>query len=111
MRILLAGASVAVLAMLGGCAIERAIAVEECTDFYEHTPRPADERGSDQGGLHLRGRARGGGADADRQRAAPAERPRFPTSAATFPIACGQWRLGDRQSPRAKAPGAPPRAA
>ncbi len=37
MRIILAGASVVISAMLGGCAIERAIAAKECTDFYDHT--------------------------------------------------------------------------
>lgn len=37
MRILFAGASVAALALLGGCAIERAIAVDECTDFFERS--------------------------------------------------------------------------
>ena len=37
MRILLAGASVAALAWLGGCGLQREIAVKDCTDFYEHT--------------------------------------------------------------------------
>lgn len=37
MRIYLTGASIAALALLGGCAIERAIATKECTDFYENS--------------------------------------------------------------------------
>lgn len=37
MRIIFAGAWVAISAMLGGCALERAIAAKECTDFYDHT--------------------------------------------------------------------------
>jgi len=37
MRMILAGLSVAASALLGGCAVERAIATKECTDFYDHT--------------------------------------------------------------------------
>ena len=37
MKITIKNTLLSVLAMLGGCAIERAIAVEECTDFYENT--------------------------------------------------------------------------